>query len=127
MKTTVKELYKGFKELNDQEVELFGWVRNNRAQKEFGFINLNDVRNNIYQKIQSGQIVQNDTPFKEITIGLNGVVKPMSPLKNRRDLVVLFIVFITSLGTIYTLLDSFEIIFKNKIKTWPWGYWKYFH
>ncbi len=42
MKTTVKELYKRFEELNNQEVTLFGWVRNNRAQKEFGFINLND-------------------------------------------------------------------------------------
>lgn len=42
MKTSVKELYQRFEELNDQEVTLFGWVRNNRAQKEFGFINLND-------------------------------------------------------------------------------------
>jgi len=42
MKTTVKELYERFEELNNEEVTLFGWVRNNRAQKEFGFINLND-------------------------------------------------------------------------------------
>lgn len=42
MKTTVKELYETFEELKDQEVTLYGWVRNNRAQKEFGFINLND-------------------------------------------------------------------------------------
>ena len=42
MKTTVKELYERFEELSEQEVTLFGWVRNNRAQKEFGFINLND-------------------------------------------------------------------------------------
>ena len=42
MRTTVKELYKRFDELSNKEVTLFGWVRNNRAQKEFGFINLND-------------------------------------------------------------------------------------
>jgi len=42
MKTTVKELYEGFESLNEKEVTLHGWIRNNRAQKEFGFINLND-------------------------------------------------------------------------------------
>jgi len=42
MKTTVKYLYSHFKELDQKEVTLYGWIRNNRAQKEFGFINLND-------------------------------------------------------------------------------------
>jgi len=42
MKTTVRELYASYKELDQKEVTLYGWVRNNRAQKEFGFINLND-------------------------------------------------------------------------------------
>ena len=42
MKISVKELYQRFDELNGKEVTLFGWVRNNRAQKEFGFIDLND-------------------------------------------------------------------------------------
>ncbi len=42
MKTSVRELYRSFKDLDQQEVTLFGWIRNNRAQKEFGFINLND-------------------------------------------------------------------------------------
>ncbi len=42
MKTTVRELYVKYLELDQQEVILFGWIRNNRAQKEFGFINLND-------------------------------------------------------------------------------------
>ncbi len=42
METTVRELYGRYLDLNQKEVTLFGWVRNNRAQKEFGFINLND-------------------------------------------------------------------------------------
>ena len=42
MKYSVRELYKKYDSLNGKEITLFGWVRNNRAQKEFGFINLND-------------------------------------------------------------------------------------
>ena len=42
MRTTVRKLYSEYLELDQQEVTLFGWIRNNRAQKEFGFINLND-------------------------------------------------------------------------------------
>lgn len=39
---TVKELYLNPKELDQKKVYLAGWVRNNRAQKAFGFIDLND-------------------------------------------------------------------------------------
>jgi asparaginyl-tRNA synthetase len=39
---TVKELYKKYSSLDGQHVHLKGWVRNNRAQKEFGFINFHD-------------------------------------------------------------------------------------
>jgi len=42
MKYSVRELYKTYKTLDQKEVTIYGWVRNNRAQKEFGFINLND-------------------------------------------------------------------------------------
>ncbi len=42
MKTKVKDLYSRHLELEQQVVILYGWIRNNRAQKEFGFINLND-------------------------------------------------------------------------------------
>ena len=42
MKYDIRALYSEYKELDQKEVELYGWVRNNRAQKEFGFINLND-------------------------------------------------------------------------------------
>jgi len=42
MNTTVKELYSKFQSYSNQSIEVSGWVRNNRAQKEFGFIDLND-------------------------------------------------------------------------------------
>jgi len=43
MKTkTVKELFLDSKELDQKQIYLAGWVRNNRAQKAFGFIDLND-------------------------------------------------------------------------------------
>jgi asparaginyl-tRNA synthetase len=42
MKYSVRQLYKKYGDLDQKEIKLFGWVRNNRAQKEFGFINLND-------------------------------------------------------------------------------------
>ena len=42
MKYSVRQLYKQHQSLDQKEVTLFGWVRNNRAQKEFGFLNLND-------------------------------------------------------------------------------------
>lgn len=42
MKYSVRQLYKMYGDLDQKEIKLFGWVRNNREQKEFGFINLND-------------------------------------------------------------------------------------
>ena len=41
MKTTIKSLFKD-ENLKEKEVTLYGWVRSNRAQREFGFIMLND-------------------------------------------------------------------------------------
>ena len=34
---TVKSLYRNTNDYVEKEVELKGWLRNNRAQKEFGF------------------------------------------------------------------------------------------
>ncbi len=43
MKTkTVKKIFLDSKELDQKQIYLAGWVRNNRAQKAFGFIDLND-------------------------------------------------------------------------------------
>ncbi len=42
MKTSIRKLYSNYKQESDKNVTLFGWVRSNRAQKSFGFLNLND-------------------------------------------------------------------------------------
>ena len=42
MRTKVKQLFSKSKELQDQEVTIMGWVRTNRAQAQFGFLNVND-------------------------------------------------------------------------------------
>ena len=42
METTIKSLYQSCKELDGKTVRISGWIRNSRAQKEFGFIDLND-------------------------------------------------------------------------------------
>lgn len=42
METTVKAIYRDTKKYVNQEVTIYGWVRTNRAQKAFGFINVHD-------------------------------------------------------------------------------------
>jgi asparaginyl-tRNA synthetase len=42
METTVKQIFKDKHAYVNQSLTLYGWVRNNRAQKEFGFINFHD-------------------------------------------------------------------------------------
>lgn len=42
METTVKKIFRNKEAFQDQEVTLYGWIRNHRAQKEFGFINFHD-------------------------------------------------------------------------------------
>lgn len=39
---TVKKLYRNTNDYLEQEIELNGWLRNNRAQKEFGFLEFHD-------------------------------------------------------------------------------------
>jgi asparaginyl-tRNA synthetase len=42
MQTTIKTIHQNQQMFDQKEVTLTGWIRNNRAQKEFGFINLHD-------------------------------------------------------------------------------------
>ncbi|MDE5546290.1 MAG: asparagine--tRNA ligase [Anaeroplasmataceae bacterium] len=42
MRTKVKQLFRKSQELQNQEVTIMGWVRTNRAQAQFGFLNIND-------------------------------------------------------------------------------------
>ena len=38
----VKDIYKDYENYLDKDVELYGWIKNHRKQKEFGFIDFND-------------------------------------------------------------------------------------
>lgn len=74
MDIEIKKLFKEAKIYADKIVEVSGWVRNNRAQKEFGFIDLNDG-----SSFHSIQIVYEDKSldnFKEVSkFGVGSSVK----------------------------------------------------
>ena len=42
MRTKIRKLFENVNELKEQEVTLMAWVRTNRAQQKFGFLNIND-------------------------------------------------------------------------------------
>jgi len=42
MEITIKTLYQQYPTMDGKTVQISGWIRNNRGQKEFGFIDLND-------------------------------------------------------------------------------------
>ena len=42
MKTKIKQLFRQKEQYGDKEVTVMGWVRTNRAQAQFGFLNVND-------------------------------------------------------------------------------------
>ena len=42
MKTKIKQLFRNSNEYADKEVTIMAWVRTNRAQAQFGFLNIND-------------------------------------------------------------------------------------
>lgn len=42
MRTKIKKLFENSNDYASKEVELYGWVRTNRAQAQFGFLNIND-------------------------------------------------------------------------------------
>ncbi|MBE0700683.1 MAG: asparagine--tRNA ligase [Acholeplasmataceae bacterium] len=70
METTVKQIYKDTDQHLNNELVLHGWVRNNRAQKEFGFINFHD--GTFFQAIQivyEENVLGNFKDVQKIRIG----------------------------------------------------------
>lgn len=84
MKYSVRKLFSEYKELDKKEVTLYGWVRNNRSQKEFGFINLND--GTFFETIQvvyENEFVSN---FKEVgKFRVGSAIKVVGILENTPD------------------------------------------
>ncbi|MFA7076756.1 MAG: asparagine--tRNA ligase [Candidatus Izemoplasmatales bacterium] len=65
MAIEVKKLYLDFVGYKEKEVEINGWVRNNRAQKEFGFIDLHDGTSfETVQVVYEAAVLDN---FKEVS------------------------------------------------------------
>ncbi len=79
MRTEIKTLFENTKDYSEKEVTVKGWVRNNRAQKEFGFIDLSDG-----SCFESTQVVYEDAKlsnFKDVqkirvgsAIAIKGIV-----------------------------------------------------
>ena len=64
METTVKHIFRNKEIYKDQKIKLNGWVRNNRAQKEFGFLNFHD--GTFFEGIQVVYEDQKLDNFKEV-------------------------------------------------------------
>jgi len=64
METTVKHIFRNKESYKDQPIKLNGWVRNNRAQKEFGFLNFHD--GTFFEGIQVVYEDQKLENFKEV-------------------------------------------------------------
>jgi len=63
MKLNIRDLDKQFSNIGSQSIVIEGWVRNNRSQKEFGFIDLND--GTFFKSVQVVYDVALDN-FKEV-------------------------------------------------------------
>ena len=96
-KISIKELFNEGSKYIDQQVVIEGWVRTNRAQKEFGFLNVNDG-----SYLDNAQIVyeQNLSNFNDVSkfrvgsgVSIEGIVKespnPKQPYEIKATKVVL--------------------------------------
>ncbi|NME35486.1 MULTISPECIES: asparagine--tRNA ligase [Fusobacterium] len=74
-KVTVRELYRSEKELLGKEVEISGWVRKLRDQKNFGFIEVND--GSFFKGIQVvyGAELENFEEISHLSISSSIIVK----------------------------------------------------
>ena len=75
MKTSVRYLYTHYQDFTETSLTLFGWVRNNRAQKAFGFINLND--GTFFETIQVvyDEALENFKEIQKLRVGSSIKVK----------------------------------------------------
>jgi len=70
METTVKKIYRQTEDHLHQKLVLKGWVRNNRAQKEFGFINFHDGSFfEFLQVVYEESVLENFKDVQKIRVG----------------------------------------------------------
>jgi asparaginyl-tRNA synthetase len=65
MALEIKKLFSEAQVLDGKEVNISGWVRNNRSQKEFGFIDLND--GTVFDSVQVVYESEKIDNFKEVS------------------------------------------------------------
>ncbi|MDY0024122.1 MAG: OB-fold nucleic acid binding domain-containing protein, partial [Candidatus Izemoplasmatales bacterium] len=76
MAIDIRDLYKKYVDYKNQNIEINGWIRNNRSQKEFGFIDLNDGTS--FDSVQVVYEVNSFINFKEVSkfrVGSSIIVK----------------------------------------------------
>ncbi|HCZ24655.1 MAG TPA: asparagine--tRNA ligase [Acholeplasmataceae bacterium] len=76
MEPTVKQIYRETDKQLGQTIELYGWVRNHRAQKEFGFINFHDgTFFETLQVVYEEQKIDNFKEVQKLRVGSSILVK----------------------------------------------------
>lgn len=72
---TINEIRKDFNLYKDKEIEISGWIRNIRAQKSFGFINLADGSNLEQIQIVFDDKLKNFNEVSALLVGSSIIVK----------------------------------------------------
>ena len=90
MKRKIKQLFRNLDEFKETEVTVYGWVRTNRSQAQFGFLNIND--GSFFENLQ---VVYDNTlsNFDEISkfrvgvsVCVKGIVKATPEMKQPLEL-----------------------------------------
>ncbi len=97
-RTKLKEIFLRKEEFSEKEVLIFGWVRTNRSQAQFGFLNVNDGT-----CFETVQVVYDDklASFEEISkfrvgmsVSVKGVVKLTPEMKQPLEIHALEVVML---------------------------------
>ena len=76
MAIEIKKIYIDYVSYKDKEVLINGWVRNNRSQKEFGFIDLNDGTTlETVQVVYESETLENFKEVSKFRVGSSIIVK----------------------------------------------------
>lgn len=66
---TIKEIRKNLEKYNNKKVKIAGWVRTNRAQKEFGFLSVNDGTTLSVTQVVYENTLDNFKDIQKISVG----------------------------------------------------------
>ena len=71
MRTRIKQLFRGIDNYKDKQVEVCAWVRTNRAQAQFGFLNIND--GSFFENLQVvyDQTLENFEEISKFRVGVS--------------------------------------------------------